>query len=339
MSYNTRYTVSRDRLADLRNASDSTEAFGPSRPPGGRNQTPTPTRESYELQQVNVPEHGISPSAVTNITTMDGYLAEVDDISSAIRKVHLNIDRISGLHDSSLSSTNEQQWKQSSHELKQYEDQTSIMNKNVKNRIKALEASNTKHKKNSDLNIRKVQVARIKKDFIACIQRYKDVEGSFNQRYRQRVARQVRIVKQDVTDEEIDEIIESDQQNQIFANSLSRTGQARAVLSEVQTRHDDIKRIQKTIFELAQLFDDMQMMVEEQGHVFDQVEEHAANVEQDVEKGNDHISRAVVLARSTRAKKWCCFFIAIGVAVMIAILVWWFAFGHPGVNTSGSNNK
>jgi hypothetical protein len=32
------------------------------------------------------------------------------------------------------------------------------MNKNVKNRIKSLEASNAKHKKNSDLNIRKVQV-------------------------------------------------------------------------------------------------------------------------------------------------------------------------------------
>lgn len=27
----------------------------------------------------------------------------------------------------------------------------------------------------------------------------------------------------------------------------SRSGQAKAVLSEVQTRHDDIKRIQKTI--------------------------------------------------------------------------------------------
>lgn len=43
------------------------------------------------------------------------------------------------------------------------------------------------------------------------------------------------------------------------------------------------------------------MMVEEQGQVFDQVEEHAANIEHDVEKGNDHISRAVVIARSTRA--------------------------------------
>ncbi|KAG1471236.1 hypothetical protein G6F56_002245 [Rhizopus delemar] len=109
---------------------------------------------------------------------------------------------------------------------------------------------------------------------------------------------------QDVTEEELDAIIESDQQNQIFAQSLmqnSRSGQAKAVLSEVQTRHDDIKRIQKTIMELAQLFEDMQMMVEDQGKTLDQVEEHAINTSGDIEQGVNHISKAIVLARSTRA--------------------------------------
>lgn len=81
-----------------------------------------------------------------------------------------------------------------------------------------------------------VQVGRIKKEFITCIQRYKDVEGNFNQKYRQRVERQIKIgtltsittihilillvVKQDVTEEELDAIIESDQPNQIFASSV-----------------------------------------------------------------------------------------------------------------------
>lgn len=81
----------------------------------------------------------------------------------------------------------------------------------------------------------------------------------------------------------------------------SRSGQAKAVLSEVQTRHDDIKRIQKTIMELAQLFEDMQMMVEDQGKTLDQVEEHAINTSGDIEQGVNHISKAIVLARSTRA--------------------------------------
>lgn len=46
------------------------------------------------------------------------------------------------------------------------------------------------------------------------------MEATFNQKYRQRVARQIKIVKQDVTEEELDEIIDSDQANQIFAQSV-----------------------------------------------------------------------------------------------------------------------
>ncbi|CEG63686.1 hypothetical protein RMATCC62417_00793 [Rhizopus microsporus] len=331
-NYNSKYTVSRDRLADLRNASDSTDAFGPTRTPGGQVRYTTSSHEesSYEMDTRNK----VSSTAQTNISTMDGYLAEIDDISASVKAINRNIDIISELHDTSLVSINEKQWKQTSKQLSQFVDETSAMNTSIKNRIKALEASNSTHPKNSDLNIRRAQVSRVKKEFLNCIQRYRDVEANFNQKYRQRVERQIRIVKQDVTEDELDAIIDSDQQNQIFAQSLlqnSRSGQAKAVLSEVQTRHDDIKRIQKTIIELAQLFEDMQMMVEDQGKVLDQIETHAENTNADIEQGVTHINKAIVLARSTRAKKWCCFFITIILAVVIAILVWWFAFDHKGV--------
>ncbi|CAO3672300.1 unnamed protein product [Rhizopus stolonifer] len=340
-NYNSRYTISRDRLADLRDASDSTDAFGPTRAPGRQTQfanNDDRQESSYEMETRNTNQ--VAPAALADISTMDGYLSEIDEISTSIKAVNQNIDLINELHDSSLVSINEKQWKQTSKQLSQFVNETSTMNTHIKNRIKALEANNAAHTKNSDLNIRKAQVARVKKEFLNCIQRYRDVEANFNQKYRQRVERQIRIVKQDVTEEELDAIIESDQQNQIFAQSLmqnSRSGQAKAVLSEVQTRHDDIKRIQKTIMELAQLFEDMQMMVEDQGKTLDQVEEHAINTSGDIEQGVNHISKAIVLARSTRAKKWCCFFITIILAVVIAILVWWFAFDHPGVGDKNNN--
>lgn len=346
---NARYTISRDRMADLRGGSDSTDAFGPTRTPGNQRYQTTTTStttahesnpSSYEMQTRYTSQ--VASAAQSDISTMEGYLAEVDDISTSIKTIHRNIDLISELHDASLVSINEQQWKQNSEQLSQFVEDTSNMNKSIKNRIQTLENSNAKHLKNSDLNIRRAQTARVKKEFITCIQRYKDVENSFSQKYRQRVERQIKIVKQDVTDEELDEIIYSEQGNQIFAQSLmqnSRSGQAKAVLTEVTTRHDDIKRIQKTIFELAQLFEDMQMMVEQQGETLDQVEEHAQSAQGDLEQGVKQVSRAIVLAKSTRAKKWCCFVITIILAVIIAILVWWFAFDHPGVGGDSNNDN
>ncbi|KAI8340274.1 t-SNARE [Chlamydoabsidia padenii] len=116
----------------------------------------------------------------------------------------------------------------------------------------------------------------------------------------------------------------------------SRRGQATAVLSEVQNRHDDIKKIEKTIVELHQLFMDMQMLVEQQGETINQIEEHAETTAAHLEEGNKFVSKAISSARATRHKKWCCFVICIILAVVIAILVWWFGFNHVGV---GNNNK
>ena len=82
----------------------------------------------------------------------------MDDIATSIKAINRNIEQIRDLHDSSLVSINEQQWKQNSTQLSHMVNDTSSMNTNVKNRIKALESSNAKHPKNSDLNIRKAQV-------------------------------------------------------------------------------------------------------------------------------------------------------------------------------------
>lgn len=80
----------------------------------------------------------------------------------------------------------------------------------------------------------------------------------------------------------------------------SRSGQAKQVLSEVQSRHDDIKKIEKTILELHQLFVDMQMMVEQQAETLTQIEVHAEHTMVDLEQGVRDVDRAIVSAKSTR---------------------------------------
>lgn len=83
--------------------------------------------------------------------------------------------------------------------------------------------------------------------------------------------------------------------------SAGRQNQSKAVLSEVQTRHMDIKQIEKTIVELHQLFMDMQMMIEQQGEVLNTTEQHADTTAVQLKEGNDYLTRAIATAKSTRA--------------------------------------
>lgn len=72
-----------------------------------------------------------------------------------------------------------------------------------------------------DLPMRKTQHAALKKKFIETIQRYQDIERTYQQKYRQRVERQIKIVQPNATSDDIDRVLESDEPPQIFAQSVS----------------------------------------------------------------------------------------------------------------------
>src|SRR5579862_5416833 len=93
----------------------------------------------------------------------------------------------------------------------------------------------------------------------------------------------------------------------------TRQGEARSALREVQSRHQDIQKIERTITELADLFREMSVMIEVQEPIINQVEEQAMQTTQHVNKGNEETQGAIVLARKTRRKKWWC----LGIIVLI----------------------
>ena len=67
-------------------------------------------------------------------------------------------------------------------------------------------------------------------------------------------------VKPEASPEEVKAVVDDDQGGQIFSQALmnsNRYGEARSAYREVQERHADIKKIEKTLTELAQLFNDV----------------------------------------------------------------------------------
>ncbi|CAO3618623.1 unnamed protein product [Cunninghamella echinulata] len=358
---NSRFTMSRDCLAELRGANSNEKKYDrlsddydvppvpsagqrgpryddsyspPSNPPPSYTKTPHRQQDQYEMvERKNI----TTSNGNGNFLSIDAFFTEVEEIKELNRMIHANISDIEELHGSALVNISEEQTNQNARKLDKLVNETTKLNNETKKRIQGLELANAKLPPSTgDLPMRKTQHAALKKKFIESIQRYQDIERTYQQKYRQRVERQIRIVQPDASPDDIERILDSDEaSSQIFQQSLmssNRSGQARAVLNEVQTRHDDIKKIEKTILELHQLFMDMQMMIETQAETINQIEQHTETAVLDLEQGNKDVSKAIVSAKATRAKKWCCFFIFIIILIVVGILVWWFAFDHPGIN-------
>lgn len=266
-----------------------------------------------------IPMGNVSSSNDTN-----SFFTEVTSIQEEIAKVNQNIDRLEQLHDQSVNGVATEE--QASHLSRQLEgitaDTTQLSNR-IKKRIKDIELANLRRSNSADIELRRTQAATLKEKFLSTLRRYQNAESEARKKYQGRMERQYKIVKPDATEQEIQQVLASDNQ-QVFAQSVLQTtryGDANRALREVQTRHDDIKKIEKTIIELNQLFIDMETLVTEQAEVMNVIEENTQVTDTQLHEGKTQIDVAITNARGARRKKWICLFITILIIAILAIII------------------
>ncbi|GAA5839228.1 hypothetical protein JCM3766R1_003149 [Sporobolomyces carnicolor] len=301
-------------------------------PPVGYGQN----NNAYAMQPMNtsgVPQPGgdLSP-----------FFAEVESIQDEIKQLQGNITNVSDLHSRRLASTGDDQLQaQTAAQLTQLTNATSGLTNSIRNRITKLNDQNKRSVQGDpNFNTRKLQIANLQNSFKRALEEYNLVEKRSRDKYRQRMERQIKIVKPDATQEEIKAAYEDSQGGaQIFSQALmqSRASGARAAFAEVQSRNQDLRKIEETITQLAQMMQDMATLVLEQDESVKMIEAQAAQVNTDVEQGLDQTKKAVKSARAARRKRWICFFIIL-IIVIIAVVIGVY-YGLKARNNNNNNNN
>jgi len=277
------------------------------------------------LQAQGQNTYGVGASAADGMT---GFYNQISNIQDELRRFDANVSRIADLHSRSLNNTDEALAEQNAAALDELLAETRSLSNQIKAQIQQLEKETVPQ--GQDARIRRNQTSLVRSKFIEALQNYQQVEQQNRTRYRQRVERQFKIVKPDATPDEVAAVVQGDQGagGQVFAQALTsspRYGESRAAYREVQERHEDIRKIERTLAELAQLFVDMDVLVTQQEETINAIETSAAQVEGDTEAGLVQTEKAVVHARSARRKRWICFFIfllvlaAVGLAVGLTV--------------------
>lgn len=321
--------MARDRLAAMRAQQGNVSSNSyPTQTSGGNSyQQPPPRRANPYAQQDDGRNYEMSDVRNDSRTRLAGVSApgggdnsnffnEIESLQNDIGIFNDNVSRISDLHSRSLNNIDDAAAQRNAAQLDELVQETSALSTTLKRRIKALEAQ-------PGPASRRNQIAFVKSKFVEAIQNYQNVEQSYRQRYKQRMERQFKIVKPDATPEEIRAVVNDEQGGQIFSQALmnSRYTESRAAYREVQERHEDIKRIERTLVELAQLFNDMSVLVEQQDEQLTAIETQAVAIADDTKAGFEATDKAVVSARAARKKRWICFFICLVILIIVAIVI------------------
>lgn len=260
---------------------------------------------------------------------MARFFEEVAEIKTLMAQIRRNLQQLQGAHEESKSVTQAGAMKALKQRMEASVDEVSVMAKNIKDKLEALDRANLQNRKNPGAaegtsvdRIRMSMTTTLKKKLKELMDEFQTLRQKIHNEYREVVERRVFTVTGKKLDEEtIDRLIETGDSEQIFHKAIQEQGRGQILdtLDEIQQRHDAVKDIERKLLNLHQIFLDMAVLVDEQGELLDNIETQVSNAVEHVQDGTKFLQRAKSLQRNSR--KWMCIAIIILLIIIVIIVV------------------
>lgn len=246
------------------------------------------------------------------------FMGKINEINSELDTYEQLINNIDTYHKKLLAEANEDQEMQLRRTLDDIVSQASDLQYQLRSKIKSAQQDGL-----HDAS-KQAQAENSRQRFLKAIQDYRIIESNYKEENKEQAMRQYKIVQPDATDAEVENAINDVGGQQIFSQALlnaNRRGEAKTALAEVQARHQELLKLEKTMAELTQLFNDMEQLVIEQQENIEVIDKNVEDAQQDVEQGVGHTNKAVTSARRARRNKLRCWILVFVIFAIVVVVV------------------
>ncbi|WOG98221.1 hypothetical protein DCAR_0417562 [Daucus carota subsp. sativus] len=260
---------------------------------------------------------------------LENFLEQVQEIDKQYDRMNSLLHKLQTANDDSKSVTKADSMKAIRQKMEKDVDEVSRIARFIKSKIEALDRENMEHRQKPGCGSgtavdrsRTATTVSLKKKFKDKITEFQNLRQTIHQEYREVVQRRVYTVTGSRADDEtIDRLIETGDSEQIFQKAIQEQGrgQIMGTVAEIQERHNAVMDIEKKLLELNQIFLDMAVLVDSQGDMLDNIENHVTNAVDHVQSGNKALRKAKSLRKNTR--KWMCVGILILLIVILIVVV------------------
>ncbi|XP_074773992.1 syntaxin-3 isoform X6 [Athene noctua] len=251
--------------------------------------------------------------AVDNTAFMDEFFSEIEETRQTIDKIAENVEEAKKLYSIILSAPIPEQ--KTKDDLEQLTAEIKKMANSVRNKLKSMERNieQDEARSSADLRIRKSQ-------FVDVMTKYNEAQVDFRERSKGRIQRQLEITGKNTTDEELEEMLESGNPA-IFTSGIMDSQISKQALSEIEGRHKDIVRLESSIKELHDMFVDIAMLVENQGGLLDNVEQHVLHAAEHVEQAKQQTKKALQYQGQARKKMLILAAVVVLLLAIVALII------------------
>jgi syntaxin 1B/2/3 len=147
------------------------------------------------------------------------FLSRVAHVRSEIRSLTADVQEIAALHQRSLTSSDGS----AAQQLEALISQTQIKNGSIRDQIQRLK-QDTERTTDGSRTLKMNQFRSLNKDFKEEVGKYLQEEQNYREKYREQIARQFLIVNPEATQEQVNQVVDSDLGNEgIFQQAVCGT--------------------------------------------------------------------------------------------------------------------
>ncbi|XP_042357152.1 syntaxin-11-like [Plectropomus leopardus] len=133
---------------------------------------------------------------------------------------------------------------------------------------------------------------------------YNDTEMSHREACKRQIQRQMEVVGREISEEELEEMMESPEVNVFSAQVEGKT--ARSAFLQIESRHKELLELEKRIEGIQELFLDVAVLTEEQGLAIENIQKNVQNTGVIVEDAVFKLERATASDKNNPFKKMFC---------------------------------
>lgn len=297
-----------------------------------------PDDDDEDDDDLKKPEADIEKGRPTTKQEIDKaiFFTAVEEIKGKIAHIIEATADVERINEQAQKATTTEKEQELSRRLRKTIDTTNKQAKAAKNLIGELKAENEQLKKQgelkaSDLRVRENLLNTLTRKFIDEMKAYQASQQKYKTDIQNKMKRQVKVVKPDATDEEVEEIMRSEGgRDALYKQTILAGGvndEITAVTAKVAGKYQDVKALEQSVAELHQMFLDFALLVEQQGELLNNIEHQVRQAADHVEEANKDVYQSIELQKSIRKKQ--LWIILIVVIVLVVIL---FATGIIKVN-------
>ncbi|XP_071117011.1 syntaxin-1A-like [Haliotis cracherodii] len=163
------------------------------------------------------------------------------------------------------------------------------------------------------------QLNRLTNTLAAYTNAFFKIQADYMDKMKKRMRSQLEVTKgtNNISDDEVNEILQKDNYNAFTQNFISDTQDAASQLRQIEDRQKDILALEKNVFDVNQLFKDMSVLIHDQGEKLDNIESNMTQTATHVEEGNTKLRQA----KRHRKRSRRCMLIVAGIVIVIIVVV------------------